>query len=248
MNRENAIVYVVYAPNVEYLFDELKKSFGVERALNINTDLYIKTYLKISKYENAIKFIAYSKDFKNPDLRWLSSDEPGFLDVTSKPYNLAFFSICDLAFRTGSTKLIWVNHLAPTISHQDIDKALSMVNDKNIVIGPSKNGSIYLLGFTAPWLKIFDNFYFLSDNIKDEIIDKIKKAKINFSEIDEKFVVKDEESLKLWIESDEYKPSIVESKKEEIKYTHKKKKEMHTTQNLTSAEDTPPNANNNVSK
>jgi hypothetical protein len=39
-------------------------------------------------------------------------------------------------------------------------------------------------------------FYFLSDNIKDEIIDKIKKAKINFSEIDEKFVVKDEESLK----------------------------------------------------
>jgi hypothetical protein len=46
MNRENAIVYVVYAPNVEYLFDELKKSFGVERALNINTDLYVKTYLK----------------------------------------------------------------------------------------------------------------------------------------------------------------------------------------------------------
>jgi len=247
MNRENAIIYLIYAPNVDYIFEELKKSFGVERALNITTELYIKIYSKLDRYENAIKIISYSKDSKHPDLRWLSSDEPGFLDITSKPYNTAFLLTADLAFRVGAKKVVWVNHLAPTISLNDIDKAFSDINDKNIVIGPSKDNGVYLLGFASSALKIFDNFYFLRDNIRNEIIDKIKKFKMSFSEIDEKFVVKDEESLKLWIESDEYKPSVSESKKEEMKHPHKKKKEANTTQNLTSSGNTP-NVDGNVSK
>ena len=246
MNRENAIVYVVYAPNINYLFDELKKGFGIERALNINLDLYVKTYSKIKNYENAIKLISYSKDLKNPDLRWLSNDEPGFLDTTSKPYNIAFTSICELAFKTGSKKVVWVNHLSPTISHQDIDKAISLINDKNIVIGPSKNGGVYLLGFTLSALKIFDDFYFLKDNIKDEIIDKIRKTKFNFFELDEKFIVRDDNGLKLWIESDDYKSVFGDSKKEDNKHIHKKKKEIHNVNNNISSENITKKGNEDI--
>ena len=76
-------------------------------------------------------------------------------------------------------------------------------------------------------MKFFENFYFLKDDLKEEIIDRIRRARIGFVELDEKFVVKDEESLKLWIESDDYRSSISETKKEENKHTHKKKKEPH---------------------
>jgi len=204
MNRENAIIYLVAAPDVNNTFDELKNSFGVERSININRDLYIKTYSKISSHKNSVVFIAYSKTKKFYDLRWMSIDEPGFLDTTGKNYYESFILNSELAFKTGAKKVLWVSHLCPFVTEEDINFAFSNIGEKNMVLGPAKNKGIYLLGFTRENLKILENFYLLKENLKDEIVEKIRKNRISYMEMEEKFIVKDDESLKVWVESKDY--------------------------------------------
>ena len=204
MNRENAIIYLVSAPDANNTFEELKTAFGVERAININRDLYIKTYSKISPYKNGVIFIAYSKTRKFYDLRWMSVDDPGFLDTTGKNYFQSFMSNSELALKTGSKKVLWINHLCPFITVDDINFAFSNISEKNVVIGPAKNKGIYLMGFTKESIKIFDNFYLLRENLKDEVAEKARKSRLSYMEMEERFVVKDDESLKVWVESGDY--------------------------------------------
>jgi len=226
MNRENAIVYIVNSPDLNNTFDELKNAFGVERAININRDLYIKTYSKISSYDNAVIFITYSKTKKNYDLRWMSMNEPGFLDTAGKNYHQSFIVDVELAFKTGAKRVLWISHLCPLITSDDINFAFSSITDKNVVLGPAKNKGLYLVGFAKEGLKIFDNFYLLRENLKDELIEKIKKNRFSFVEMEEKFLVKDDESLKNWVESKEYLPQInknIETTISKEEKHHKKK-------------------------
>lgn len=227
MNRENAIVYIVYAPENKTTFEELKLSFGVERGIGINKELYIKTYSRLKTHSNSIILISYSKSKEFYDLRWLTPEDPGFLDTEGKPYHQSFTLVSELAFRTGAWKVLWVSHLFPFITSQDIDMAFSHIKEKSIVIGPAKNKGIYLLGFTRESLKLFDNFYLLNEDIKDILIEKCKKVKFSYFEMEEKFIVKDDESLKLWVESSDYiqkkektpLPSAAEENKTQIKET-----------------------------
>ncbi len=227
MNRENGISYIVMAPELEKTFEELKINFGVERSININKDLYAKTYQKISVYQNGLVFIAYSKTKKYKDLRWMSDNDPGFLDLPDKNYNELFILNAEFIFRTGARKIIWVSHLCPFISENDIDEAFSKTNQNNIVIGVAKNKGIYLVGFTKEHIKIFDNFYPLDEDIKETLVDRIKKQKLSFTEIEEKIIIKDDDSLKLWVGSKEY-----EEKKEKthISKSDKPKKKLETTE------------------
>lgn len=228
MNRENTIVYIVLAPDVSNTLNELKTSFGVEKAVNINRDLYIKTYKKISSDLHHV-VISYSKSPKYYDLRWLSENEPGFLDFPTTNYNAAFQKVSELAFRIGAKKVVWINHLCPFINIDDISFAFSNISDKNIVIGPAKNKGVYLLGFMINTFKIFENVYPVRENMFDEIIDKLKKNRFSYIELEEKFIVKDDESLKLWVESNEYfitEKNVTEQSMERGKKKHKDKENL----------------------
>ncbi|MEF3280329.1 MAG: DUF2064 domain-containing protein [Elusimicrobiota bacterium] len=204
MMRENLIIYIVAAPDLSHTFEELKTAFGVERSININRDLYIKTYEKISRIYNAPVIIAYSKTKKYYDLRWLSEAEPGFLDVFDISYHQAFLKTAELAFKTGSKKVLWINHLCPFITQDDINFAVSNITDKNLVIGPAKNGGVYFIGFSRDALKIFENIYPLRESLYEDLLDKIKKNRFSYMDLEERLLIKDNESLKAWIESGDY--------------------------------------------
>jgi len=200
MNRENSIIYLISSPDSDSTFEELKDAFGAERAVDINMDLYIRTYSKIMSYKDAVLIIAYAKTRKFYDLRWLSYDEPGFLDISGKSYHDAFMSTAELAFKTGARKVLWINHLCPFITSAEIGLAFSNINEKNIVIGPASNKGLYLAGFSRDAFKVFDDFYPLRENLTDEVMEKIKKNRYSVVEMRENILIKDEDSLKILTE------------------------------------------------
>lgn len=209
MNRENSIIYLVSSPDSDSTFEELKDAFGAERAVDINMDLYMRTYSKIMDYKNAVLIIAYAKTRKYYDLRWLSYDEPGFLDISGRSYHDAFISTADLAFKTGARKVLWINHLCPFITSADIALAFSNINEKNIVIGPASNKGLYLVGFQRDAVDVFDDFYPFRDNLTDEVMERIKKNRYSVVEMKENILVKDEDSLKILSEG--VKPDLKNS-------------------------------------
>jgi len=202
-NRDKGIVLVVHSPEPDTIFNEMKELFGQERAIHISKDLYIKSYQIAESYDKAVKFIAYSKTIKNQDLTWLSHNDPGFLECYNKNYGQMLIDALNLAFNTGVLKAVYINHLCPYIKKEHIEFAFEKANDKNIVIGPSTNGRIYMMGLLREHLKVIDDFNLWRDNLSDEISEKAKKNKLSIINMEELKIIKDEDSLREWMEKKE---------------------------------------------
>ncbi len=228
-NRDNAVVLVLGAPEDHLIPQGLKDAFGSERSIHISKDLYVQAYTVANSFEGAIKIIAYSKTPKNPDLTWLSSEDPGFLECHGKSYSEMLMMSASLAFTTGCKKVVYINHLCPFITQQHIDFAFSKISEKNCVIGASESGGVYLVGVSRENLKILENFDPYSDNFLDEILEKAKRNKASVLGMEYLLIVKDEANLKTWLESSSPTHSVFSEilKKVDNGNHKKRKKERH---------------------
>lgn len=199
-NRDNAIILVLHAPETESVFTEMKESFGAERALHINKDLYSQAYNLANSYGEAIKIIAYSKTMKHPDLTWLSPEDPGFLECHGKSYAEMLIMGASLAFTTGCKKAVYINHLCPFITREHLDFAFSKITEKNCVFGASAEGRVYMAGLTRENMKVLENFSLWQDNFLEEMLEKAKRNKASVTGMEDLVVVRDEASLKRWLE------------------------------------------------
>lgn len=206
--RKNVVLLIIHAPEEQYTFEELKQVFSSERAVHINKDLYINSYQTAKSHINSIRIIAYSRTTKHPDLTWLSVDDPGFLECNKKSYSSMLSMAMSLAFNTGCERLVYINHLCPYINKEHIDFAFSNISEKNAVIGASNKGEIYMFGTSRENMKLFDNFSPFKENLLSEIIEQAKKNKINITGMEELNLIKDEDSLKKWLENKTMRSAI----------------------------------------
>ncbi len=200
-NRENALILVLHAPETEFIFPQLKDAFGAERALHINKDLYIQAWRLAESFKSAIKIIAYSKTMKHPDLTWLSAEDPGFLECHGKDYSEMAYMASNLAFTTGCKRAVFINHLCPFITEQHLEFAFSKISEKNCVLGSSPEGRVYLAGFSRENLKIMEGFSLWQENYLQEMLEKAKRNKASVTGMEDLTVVKDELTLKNWLEA-----------------------------------------------
>lgn len=226
MNRKNAVIFIVTPPIIESVDDELKKRFGVERAVNILKDIIVKTYSKIKGSSDYILMISYFFSKKFPDLRWLDIYEPGYLDVSGNDYQTAVLKTAEYAFRIGAEKVLWINPLSPFIEKSDIMTAFSNIKDKQVVIGHASNGGIYIFGANQETFKAINIRSMLNDADFDDTVERIRKNRFLIFEMEPKMIVKDEDSLRKWIESPDF-PSDIKFEHHEHKPHRKRTKEMH---------------------
>lgn len=239
-DRENALILVLHAPEAQFVFAQLKEYFGAERALHINNDLYVQTWRLAESFKSAMKIIAYSKTMKHPDLTWLSPDDPGFLECQGKQYWEMAYMASNLAFATGCKKAVFINHLCPFITEQHLNFAFSKISEKNCVLGSSPEGVVYLAGFTRENVKIMEGFSIWQENYLQEMIEKVKKNRASVTGMEDLPIIKDEPSLKTWLEAKGLQSSSIFSELlrnggilENKENNHKRKrKERHERENL----------------
>jgi hypothetical protein len=82
--RDNCIILLIDAPVPERIAPELISAFGVERAERVNLDLLQNAYKLAKKFKDAILLLSFDKSSRHPDLTWLDSDDPGFLEAKGK--------------------------------------------------------------------------------------------------------------------------------------------------------------------
>ncbi|MCX7905676.1 MAG: hypothetical protein N2446_03125 [Elusimicrobiales bacterium] len=227
MNRKNAVLFLVTSPVVELIDSEIKKRFGIERSVNIIKDITIKTYSKIKNNDDYMLLIAYFSSKKFPDLRWLDSYEPGYLDISGLDYQSAVFKSSDYAFRMGAEKVVLINPLCPFIEKVDIVAAFSNIKEKQIVIGHASNGGIYLFGSNNETFKVLSFHSPIDDSDFDETLDKAKKNRYLIFEMEPKFIIKDDDSLRKWLESPDFSDNIKIDQQHDHKPHKKKTKDTH---------------------
>ncbi|HBE89381.1 MAG TPA: hypothetical protein DDW67_09625 [Elusimicrobia bacterium] len=206
--RDNALILLVDAPVPEKTGHELKKVFGPERAVHINLDLMHESYRSAKSYGGAILILSYEKSPKHPDLTWLDPEDPGFLEAKGRSYDDRVRAAFTLAFFTGAKKAVMINHLCPAIKQEWIDQALSRTDDRTVALGTTQDGSFHMIGLTQDNLRVLEDISFSSGRTAEDIAERARRLKLSAHSLPDTYVVRDEETLRKWIDSKETSPSL----------------------------------------
>lgn len=86
-------------------------------------------------------------------------------------------------FADGFEKIVIIGSDCPGISSEIIDDAFSMLDQKNVVIGPSEDGGYYLLGLGKLIPEIFKNISWSTESVLSETVEILKTKDIAYGKL-----------------------------------------------------------------
>ena len=182
------LIIFIKNPLIGKVKTRLAKTLGDEKALAIYQQLLLHT-VQITKNIDCDKFVFYSdfvdqNDIWNTNRYFKKLQSSGNLGVRMSG---AFMEL----FKAGYDKLIIIGSDCLELNEFGIRNAFEVLNDKDVVIGPSTDGGYYLLGMKAFLPTLFINKDWsiptvLNDTLNDlNELNKTVSKLITLNDIDE---------------------------------------------------------------
>jgi hypothetical protein len=176
---KKALIIFTRNPELGQCKTRLAKTIGDEAALKIYTHLLQHT-ATVSEPVKADKYLFYSEAIKKNDL-WNDTIFKKKLqygtDLGSRMHN-AFSELFSLGYE--NVMIIGSDLLDLTNNH--IEVAFNVLNDCEIVIGPSKDGGYYLLGMKMVHENIFKNKAWGTETVLKETLNDLKNSDVELLE------------------------------------------------------------------
>ncbi|OAQ38133.1 hypothetical protein A5893_15125 [Pedobacter psychrophilus] len=175
MNKEAIIIFLKY-PELGRSKTRLAATIGNENALKVYKELLNHTNL-ITKDLNCDKFLFYDK---------MSSNKVPWGDEI---YHTAYQKESDLGgrmedafeqlFNKGYKRVLIVGSDCYELDQNVIENAFEKLKDKNVVIGPAKDGGYYLLGLSEMIKPIFSDVEWSTENVYSDTVKILESLNIN---------------------------------------------------------------------
>lgn len=196
---ENCIIIFLNAPQPDKINPVLANALGPERACHIYIEMARDVFAMAKQIRGAYVFLVYEQTARHPNLLWLDSDDPGFLEP--KPGTTAadrIFTAVQWSTSTGARRIAVLSVESPGMSKEWIEKAFNSVSGKNVVVGPTRDGGIYLFAACPPYPSIFEGYPWPSQRAFDEITERAKRLRYSVLTLPEFYSVRDEKTLQEW--------------------------------------------------
>ena len=172
---KKALIIFTRNPKAGQVKTRLAKTIGDEATLKIYTYL-LKHTANVAKQIKADKYVFYSENITKNDL-W---DDDIFRkkmqngsDLGTRMYN-AFSEL----FGLGYEKVLIIGSDLLDLEEEHIENAFYLLNQHEIVIGPSKDGGYYLLGLKMMYRNIFENKAWGTETVFDETSKDLKHCDV----------------------------------------------------------------------
>ncbi len=164
-------VVMVFLKNPEYgkVKTRLARDIGEEEALSVYNNLARYTLDIVKKVNARIQL-------------WFSSYLPGHAEGLLGSFEQHLQKGEDLgerlsnafgaAFEEGAEKVLVIGSDCPELRHTHLEEALELLNEKELVIGPSEDGGYYLLGLNACRPGLFEGIAWSSSSVFTDTINK----------------------------------------------------------------------------
>jgi len=188
MHSDNLIMIFIRNPELGKVKTRLAKTLGDEKALHIY-NLLLNHTNKVSKDLNADKAVFYS-DYIDSNDQWQND---GFIQLTQIGNELgekmtnAFLK----AFNMGYKKAIIIGSDCFDLSENILSEAFTILNEKEVVLGPAKDGGYYLIGMKTFYPSLFQNKIWSTENVLQDTLLDLLRLNVSFkllptlSDIDE---------------------------------------------------------------
>jgi len=193
----NTILLLLSAPTAENVSRGLLDSFGEDRACEVYCELARAAYASAKGVSSARAILAYQPSSKYPDLRWLDSEDPGFLNQKGSTAGERFYNSVKWCIEAGSTGVAVFSPYAPGVPEQWLKDAFTQLAKTPLVLGPTAEGNCYLIGAAAPF-PFLAEYPWEGRNMRDELVEAAKKNRIEPAILPEFYEVKSENAYKQW--------------------------------------------------
>ena len=135
----------------------------------------------LAELPDAALIIAYTPADAQPDLQALIGDDAIYVRQTGTGLGERLTSATQWAAEHGYTKILLVGSDSPTLPISYISQALTLLDSRNIVIGPSTDGGYYLIGFSIETLAttiphVFENVAWSTAEVFQQTVARIHAA------------------------------------------------------------------------
>lgn len=135
----------------------------------------------LAEFSNVDLIIAYTPADAQPDLQALIGDDAVYIPQIGADLGERLTSATQWAAEHGYTKILIVGSDSPTLPISYISQALTLLDSRNIVIGPSTDGGYYLIGFSVKTLTttvphVFEDIAWSTVEVFQQTVERIHAA------------------------------------------------------------------------
>ena len=129
--------------------------------------------------------IAYTPTEARSDLQTLIGDHATYTPQIGTDLGERLASATQWATEQGYTKILLVGSDSPTLPISYISKASTLLDSRDIVVGPSTDGGYYLIGFSATNIAmtvpfIFEGIAWSTADVFQQTVASIRSLKVTF--------------------------------------------------------------------
>jgi len=172
------LIIFVKNPELGKVKSRLAKSIGEKKALSVYKKLLERTKEVLMEIE-IDKRVCYSEIIDQEDL-WENSNFQKSLQK-GDDLGVRMHNAIDAAFKDLYGKICLIGSDIMDLSDEIIKNAFNLLDDHDIVLGPSFDGGYYLIGMKSPAKELFLNKKWSTGVVLEEAIDEIKKLKLTYA-------------------------------------------------------------------
>ena len=156
-----------------------------EQAATLYTAFLTDWCETLAKLSNVDLVIAYTPEDAQPDLQTLIGDDAIYIPQMGVGLGERLASATQWAAEHGYTKILIVGSDSPTLPISYISEAITLLDSKDTVIGPSTDGGYYLVAFSAAALTttvplVFEEIAWSTTDVFQQTVTRIHSAKATF--------------------------------------------------------------------
>ena len=154
-----------------------------EQAATLYTAFLIDWCEVLSELADVDIVIAYTPPEGQSDLQALIGDSATYVPQIGTGLGERLISATQWAAEQGYTKILIVGSDSPTLPISYISEAITLLDARDIVIGPSVDGGYYLIGFAATTLTatvphIFEEIAWSTADVFQQTVTRIREAEV----------------------------------------------------------------------
>lgn len=177
MNNQNLLIVFAKNPEIGKVKTRLAKTIGNEKALHIYNILLSHTLIQCGMLKNCIVHIYYSDNLtninKNDFLGNRFLQEGNSLGERMK-------NAFEKSFKNHFRKIVLIGSDCPEIEAKHIEQAFAVLDKKQTVFGPAKDGGYYLIGMQKFFEQIFENMPWSTNLLMKKTRNVLENKKISY--------------------------------------------------------------------
>lgn len=197
MNNKDSSALIIFVRNpiLGKVKTRLAKDIGDEKALEIYK-LLLKHTFDVTKDLNCHKFVYYDHKIEHNDI-W---DEAIFSKCAQMGDDLGMrmYNAMNECFEKGFKKVLIIGSDCLELTKAILDEAISQLDQKDSVIGPTTDGGYYLLGLKKLIPELFLNKIWSSNHVFESSLIDLKKQVKSFHILPELNDIDDASDLIIW--------------------------------------------------